>query len=205
MAAVAAAWVQGIPVEVIRMGLESFSSSSSGSPGRFNIVKYNQSTLIIDYGHNSSALKSLLGALSNFPNSRRSAVYSAAGDRLDDDMIRQGQMLGHHFDRVILYEGSYCRGRKPGDIVHLFREGLALGARVRQTQWFQSWRESVQHVLDTAMPDELILIQADVVDETIEYFGNLQLVDLSIGRPQTKLEAPPVQAQPEATPGISRT
>jgi cyanophycin synthetase len=190
MAAVGAAWVQGIPVEVIRAGLESFSAAASGSPGRFNIVQYRQSTLIIDYGHNTSALKSLLAALSNFPNSRRSAVYSAAGDRLDSDMIRQGQMLGHHFDRVILYEGTYCRGRKPGDIVHFFREGLALGARVRETKWFNTWCESVQHALDTAVAGELILIQADVVDETIEFFSKLPLTDMSIGNSQrAKIDA----------------
>ncbi len=180
MAAVGAVWAMGVPVEVIRAGLESFSPSSSGSPTRFNIVQYQQCTLIIDYGHNSSSLKSMLDALASFPNSRRSAVYSAAGDRQDSDMIRQGQLLGHHFDRVILYEGSYSRGRKPGDIVQLFREGLALGARVREKQWFSSWRESVTHALSTVMPEELILIQADVVDETIEYFNQLPIVDFSI-------------------------
>ena len=190
MAAVGAAWAQGIPAEVIRAGLESFSASQKGSPGRFNIVQYNGCTLIIDYGHNTSALKSLLDALANFPNSRRSAVYSAAGDRLDNDMIRQGQMLGHHFDRVILYEGSYSRGRKPGDIVQLFREGLALGARVKEKQWFSTWRESVQQALDTAMPDELILIQADVVDETIEYFSKLPIVDLSTSQSTPKVNVP---------------
>ncbi|MEQ1902709.1 MAG: cyanophycin synthetase [Pirellulaceae bacterium] len=190
MAAVGAAWAQGIPAEVIRAGLESFSPSQKGSPGRFNIVQYNGCTLIIDYGHNTSALKSLLDALSNFPNSRRSAVYSAAGDRLDNDMIRQGQMLGHHFDRVILYEGNYSRGRKPGDIVQLFREGLALGARVKEKQWFSTWRESVQQALDTAMPDELILIQADVVDETIEFFSKLPVVDLSTAQSTPKVNAP---------------
>jgi cyanophycin synthetase len=205
MAAIGAAWVQGIPAEVIRAGLESFSSSASGSPGRFNIVQYNQCTLIIDYGHNSSALKSLLSALSNFPNSRRSAVYSAAGDRLDDDMIRQGQMLGHHFDRVILYEGSYCRGRKPGDIVQLFREGLALGARVREKHWFSTWKESVQHALDSAMPEELILIQADVVDETVEFFGQLPIVDLSVTQATQKVQASqkPAPAPQEAGQNVA--
>ncbi len=190
MAAVGAAWAQGIPAEVIRAGIESFSPSQKGSPGRFNIVQYNGCTLIIDYGHNTSALKSLLDALANFPNSRRSAVYSAAGDRLDNDMIRQGQMLGHHFDRVILYEGNYSRGRKPGDIVQLFREGLALGARVKEKQWFSTWRESVQQALDSAMPDELILIQADVVDETIEFFGKLPVVDLSTTQGTPKANTP---------------
>jgi cyanophycin synthetase len=190
MAAVGAAWALGVSLDVIRAGLQSFSPSSEGSPGRFNIVQYNQCTLIIDYGHNVPALRSLLEALANFPNSRRSAVYSAAGDRLDNDMIRQGQMLGHHFDRVILYEGGYTRGRKPGDIVQLFREGLALGARVREKQWFSTWRESVEHALQTAMPDELILIQADAVDETIKFFSELPVVNFS-ANPADKPADPP--------------
>ena len=101
-----------------------------------------------------------------------------------------------------MYEGSYCRGRKPGDIVHLFREGLALGARVRETKWFSSWSESVQHALDSAMPDELILIQADVVDETIEFFSKLPLVDLSIPRPTIKVDG---SAKAETTPGVPST
>jgi cyanophycin synthetase len=98
-------------------------------------------------------------------------------------------MLGHHFDRVILYEGSYCRGRKPGDIVQLFREGLALGARVRDTSWFSSWQESVQHALDSAKPDELILIQADVVDETVDFFSRLPITDMSETKSLPKVES----------------
>ena len=58
-------------------------------------------------------------------------------------MIRQGQMLGHFFDSVILYEGAYVRGRQPGDIVQLFREGMAIGARVKDRQSFTAWGDAV--------------------------------------------------------------
>ena len=102
-------------------------------------------------------------------------MYSAAGDRRDGDMIRQGQLLGHHFDRVILYEGDYVRGRQPGDIIQLFREGLALGARVRHKAWYASWKESVEQAIQHAEPGELLLIQADVVDESVDFFRELLL------------------------------
>lgn len=193
MASAAAAWTLGVPAEVIRAGLESFNSSIDGCPGRFNIVQHGSLTLVVDYGHNPSALRGVLDALQNFPNSRRTAVYSAAGDRRDNDMIRQGQLLGHYFDRVILYEGDYVRGRQPGDIIHLFREGLALGARVKDKAWFRSWKESVEHAIQSAHPGELLLIQADVVDESVEFFRELLLRDPSppptpptsgIGKPQ---------------------
>jgi hypothetical protein len=73
--------------------------------------------------------------------------------------------------------------------VQLFREGLALGARVRDTSWFSSWQESVMHALDSAKPDELILIQADVVDETIEFFSRLPITDMSETKSLSNLES----------------
>lgn len=175
MAAVAATWVQGVPVQAIRAGLESFHASMETSPARFNILHYKQSTLIVDYGHNLSSLKSLLSTLRHFPSSRRTAIYTAAGDRLDEDMIRQGQLLGEHFDRVALYEGNYVRGRNPGDILRLFQEGLGKGDRVGETRCFSSWEASVQFALDSAIDGELILVQADLVEETLEFFRRLAI------------------------------
>ncbi len=195
MAGAAAAWTIGVPAEVIRAGLESFQPSIDGTPGRFNILQYGSLTLVVDYGHNPSALKGVLDALQGFPNKRRTAVYSAAGDRRDGDMIRQGQLLGHHFDRVILYEGDYVRGRQPGDIIQLFREGLALGARVRHKAWFTAWKDSVDNAIQNSEPGELILIQADVVDESVEFFRELLLKE----PPHPAIAAVPNPTSPAAS------
>ncbi len=115
----------------------------------------------------------VLDAISSFPCKRRIAVYSTAGDRRDGDMIRQGQMLGHFFDSVILYEGAYSRGRRPGDIVQLFREGMAIGARVIERYSFTAWSEAVQCALNQMKPGDLVLVQADSVDETVTFFRDL--------------------------------
>ncbi len=173
MAAAAATWALGVPVQIIRAGLESFSPSLESCPGRFNVIECRGATLVVDYGHNPSALKQVLDAISGFPSKRRIAVYSTAGDRRDGDMIRQGQMLGHFFDSVILYEGAYVRGRRPGDIVQLFREGMAIGARVKDRHSFTAWGDAVQCALNQLSPGDLVLVQADSVDETVTFFRNL--------------------------------
>ena len=111
LASAAAAWALGISRDAIRAGLESFAADTAKVPGRFNLLEIDGATVIVDYGHNVSALAALIEALENFPPSRRTVVYSAAGDRRDCDMVRQGELLGHAFDRVILYEDHYLRGR----------------------------------------------------------------------------------------------
>jgi cyanophycin synthetase len=175
MAAAAATWALGIPAQVIRAGLETFLSSMDSLPGRFNVLDWNGATVVVDYGHNPSALRRVLDAISHYPSSRRIAVYSTAGDRRDEDMIRQGQMLGNFFDRVILYEGAYVRGRQPGDIIQLFREGMAIGCRIREHFSFVSWTEAAHCALSDARPGDVILIQADCVDESVNFFRDILL------------------------------
>ncbi len=129
--------------------------------------------MIVDYGHNPSALKKVLDAMVQFDCKRRIAVYSTAGDRRDEDMIRQGQMLGNFFDRVILYEGAYVRGRQPGDITQLFREGIAVGGRVLSHVSFITWSDAVQLAMSEVKAGDLLLIQADCVDESMNFFRDL--------------------------------
>ena len=173
MAAVAATWALGVPAAIIRAGLETFAPSLESSPGRFNLFQVNGATVVVDYGHNPSALKSVLEAIAGFTASRRMAVYSAAGDRRDSDMIEQGRLLGDNFDRVLLYEGSYVRDRERGDIIKLFGEGLQQGARCKEQIGFPTWREAAQRALDLAQSGDVILIQADEVDESVAFFREI--------------------------------
>jgi cyanophycin synthetase len=174
LAATAATWALGTPAEVIRVGLEAFSASLEKAPGRFNLLEINGATVVVDYGHNPSALVALLDALEQFPHQRRVVVYSAAGDRRDCDIIRQGELLGQQFDSVILYEDQYLRGRTAGEISRLFRQGIeAAGQRARQVQEVQGWRNAAALALKDLQPGDLLLIQADVVDESVDFVREL--------------------------------
>ncbi len=169
LAAAAAAWSLGVPCEVIRVGLETFVSSLECTPARFNLLEVRGATVVLDYGHNCSSLSRLIEVLSRLPHKRRTAVYSAAGDRRDCDLLRQAELLAGAFDRVILYEDPNCnRDRKDGEIIGLFRKGLAAGGRVSRIEEVQGAVKAVEHALATARPGELVLAQVDLVDQTID-------------------------------------
>ncbi|MGC3969608.1 MAG: cyanophycin synthetase [Pirellulales bacterium] len=169
LAAAAGAWGLGIPLAAIRRGLTTFAADLKHSPGRFNLLEIGGATVVVDYGHNPSALVALIEALEQFPHERRIAVYSTAGDRRDCDMIRQGELLGQAFDTVIVYEDHYLRGRQPGEIMSLFRKGLENAPRAEEVHEVQGALASLKLALQTARPGDLLLLQADCIDETVDY------------------------------------
>lgn len=169
LAAVAAAWSLGLPVEQIVAPASSFVADIEHVPGRFNVLKVNGATMILDYGHNASSLEAIIEALDLFPHPHRTIVYSTAGDRRDSDIILQGLLLGEAFDAVVLYEGHYMRGRQKGEIIGLFRKGLNGTSRVSHIAEVYGATNAIDEGLRFLRPDELVVIQADVVDETIAY------------------------------------
>ncbi len=172
LAAVAAAWNLGISLERIRVGLQSFTADSQQAPGRFNLLQAAGATVIVDYGHNTSALAALVSAIDRLPHDRRSIVYTVAGDRRDIDITQQGEILGHTFDEVIVYEDQCTRGRKDGDVIRLLREGLAKGTRVTCVQETRGELKAIELGLQNLRPGDLVLVQADSVYQTVAFVNN---------------------------------
>jgi cyanophycin synthetase len=179
LAATAAVWGLGLSRDQIRHGLETFDADLESSPGRFNLLEIGGATVIVDYGHNVSALESLIDAIEQFPASRRSVVYTAAGDRRDEDIVRQGELLGDAFDSAILFEDHYTRGRADGEIMQLIKRGLATGSRLTEITEVRGAISAVELGLRTIQPGDLMLIQADEVDETIEFIQRYLAADPS--------------------------
>jgi cyanophycin synthetase len=174
LAAVAAAWSLNVPRRVIAATLKTFTPDLDHAPARFNLLEINGAAAVFDYGHNADSLACLIEVLNEMPHAWRSVVYTAAGDRRDEDLIRQGELLGDGFDRVILYEEEHCtRGRSPGQIIALFRQGLAGRRRVRQIDEVTGALNAIQTTLASARPGDLLLVQVDLVDETIELVRQL--------------------------------
>ncbi|HEX3999731.1 MAG TPA: cyanophycin synthetase [Pirellulales bacterium] len=169
LASVGAAWGLGLMRDAIRAGLETFTADMEHIPGRFNLLDIHGVTVVVDYGHNPSSLVALIAALDQFPHKRRTAVYTCAGDRRDCDMIRQGELLGAAFDRIILYEDHYVRGRREGEIMGLLQQGLTSGNRVRDIQEIRGAVTAIETALRTVRLGELLMIQADTIDETVAF------------------------------------
>ncbi|HQC85132.1 MAG TPA: cyanophycin synthetase, partial [Rhodoferax sp.] len=136
MASVAAAWALGLDWRTIGNGLKSFSNDSHNAAGRFNLFQYRGATVIADYGHNPDAMLALVQAVEALPAKRRSVVISGAGDRRDQDIRQQTEILGNAFDEVILFEDQCQRGRQNGEVIALLREGLANAGRTKESSEF---------------------------------------------------------------------
>jgi cyanophycin synthetase len=170
LAALGAAWAMGVPKERIVERARCFSSDMNKVPSRFNILELRGATVIVDYGHNTHALRAMIEALAMFPHERRAALYSSSGDRRDHDIVKMGELLGNAFDRVITYEDpSDMYERKPGEIMALLRQGLDSASRVKKIEEIQGGLNAFKHALATVQPGELLLAQAHLANPTMEY------------------------------------
>jgi cyanophycin synthetase len=171
MAAIAAGWALDLDWESIRAGLGSFVSDASTAPGRFNLFNYKGATLIADYGHNPDAIQALVKAIETMPAKRRSVVISAAGDRRDEDIRQQTQILGDAFDEVILYQDACQRGREDGEVISLLRDGLTGAKRTGSVDEITGEFVAIDTALERLGSGDLCLILIDQVEEALAHIA----------------------------------
>ncbi|GAB2736583.1 cyanophycin synthetase [Melaminivora jejuensis] len=169
MASIAAAWAAGLPWETIRRGLASFLNDSDNAPGRFNVLDHAGATVIADYGHNPDAMRALVQAVQAMPAARRSVVISGAGDRRDEDITEQTQILGGVFDDVVLYQDACQRGRADGEVLALLRRGLQGAERASYVTEIQGEFAAIDHALARLAPGDLCLVLVDQVEQALAH------------------------------------
>jgi cyanophycin synthetase len=171
MASVAAVWALGVDWTTVRRGLATFSNDNDNAAGRFNLFKYRGATIIADYGHNPDAMLALVQAVEAMPATRRSVVISGAGDRRDQDIRQQTEILGDAFDEVVLFEDQCQRGRKDGEVIALLREGLAKAQRTKQTAEIYGEFLAIDTAMDKLQEGELCLVLVDQVAEALAHIA----------------------------------
>ena len=170
LAVTAAGHALGLSIETIRMGIETFTSSMKTVPGRFNVLSHKGSTLILDYGHNADALVALVEAIGKMPHQKAKIVYTAAGDRRNEDIVRQAEIIGKHFDEIFIYEDQCTRGREAGEIMRLMRQGFSDGNHVIQESGELS---AISAAIASLAPGDLLLCQIDQIDLGLAHVANL--------------------------------
>jgi cyanophycin synthetase len=139
------------------------------APGRFNVMDYKGATIIADYGHNPDAIRALTKAVEGMPGNKRSVVISGAGDRRDQDITEQTQILGHAFDDVVLYQDACQRGREDGEVIALLRKGLEGASRTSYVTDIHGEFIAIDHALARLQPGDLCLVLVDQVEEALAH------------------------------------
>ncbi len=172
MAAIATAWALGYPWDSIETALAGFVNDAVTAPGRFNVFDYRGATLIADYGHNPDAMLALVKAVEAMPANKRLVVISGAGDRRDEDIRQQTEILGGAFDEVILYQDACQRGRADGEVIALLRDGLKDARRVRHIEAINGEFLAIDTALGRLQEGDLCLILIDQVEEALAHISS---------------------------------
>lgn len=174
MAAIGAGWALGLEWDILRAGLAGFVNDAQTAPGRFNLFAYRGATLIADYGHNPDAIQALVNAIDQMPagnGGRRSVVISGAGDRRDEDIRQQTEILGGAFDRVVLYQDQCQRGRADGEVLALLRQGLENARRTTDIREIYGEFLAIDTALGSLQTGDLCLILIDQIEEALEHIA----------------------------------
>jgi len=172
MAAVAAAWAAGVDWDAIRRGLGTFINHPDMTPGRFNVLRYRDATVIADYGHNRDAMLALVAAVETMPARRRSVVTSAAAGRRDDDLRQQAGILGRAFDEVLLYQESARNGPEEGALLRQLRAGLDGATRTARVDEIDGELLAIDRALDRLQQGDLCLVLISQVDKSLAHLAS---------------------------------
>ena len=170
LAATAACHAVGVPDETICRALATFNPTVGQLPGRMNLFEVARYHVLIDYGHNESALRALAEVLPELAKGGRILnVGSASGNRRDEDLRGFGKALASMYDVVYLCDPDR-RGRDAGEVPRLVREGLLeAGFPEENLHLIPEEADAIRAALDDAQDGDLVVLQVDHVRRAIEH------------------------------------
>ena len=98
-------------------------------------------------------------------------VISGAGDRRNEDIRRQTEILGTAFDEVILYQDACQRGRQDGEVLTLLREGLCGAERTCHIEEIYGEFLAIDNALSRLKRGDLCLILIDQVEKALDHIA----------------------------------
>jgi cyanophycin synthetase len=175
LAATAAAWAAGVPLEIIKQGLKQFKNDTEHNPGRTNMLEVAGITVVVDYGHNQAGLETTIASLKKLCNGSFIGVITSPGDRRDDAIYKMGFIAGKGFSRIILKEDANLRGREPGQVANLLLSGaLDAGMKKENTQVILSESEAIEAAVKQSCPGDMVVIFYEDYDLVMNTLDNIK-------------------------------
>lgn len=157
LAATAAAICSSVEPEIIKKSLLSFGANRTDNPGRLNIFESIDLKVILDYGHNPAGFKEVFKFMKKLEGKRLVGVVGVPGDRKDDLIIRAGEICGRYLDLVYIKEDRDLRGRRPGEVAALIKEGLERSGFTGFHKFIPDEKEALSEALASALPGDIIV------------------------------------------------
>jgi cyanophycin synthetase len=171
LAAIAMAHCHRVALNIICSAMRGFSTSFEDSPGRLNVHDGHGFRTILDYAHNPDGLRALGQLVTKMRSTHQRVIgmASTAGDRRDSDIRQMGELAANLFDVLVLREDDGLRGREPGTIAALMREGaIAAGCSAERIHTVLPEDCATDLSLRLARPGDLVVLMADNIEAVWE-------------------------------------
>lgn len=173
MAAAAAALADDVNLDMIRLGLRTFSNSFSQAPGRFNLLDMGTKRVLMDYCHNVAGLQAIADFVSRMEADRTVGVFSMPGDRSNSDIEEFGTLAAKTFDKLIIREDKNTRGRPSGEIAQRLKDAaMAAGKPEADIQIVLDEMQAVNTALEISEKGDLLVLLVDKPAQVWEMLTN---------------------------------
>ncbi|RZK57409.1 MAG: cyanophycin synthetase [Pedobacter sp.] len=167
LAATLTGFLWGYKTEDIRMSLQTFIPSAAHTPGRMNIFKFKEFKILVDFAHNPAGFIGIKDYLATVEASEHVGIISGTGDRRDEDIIETAKIAAEMFDRIIICQEKYLRGRKQQELIDLLTKGIKEVKPDMEIEVNNSGEATLKNIINTAKPGSFVTILSDTIDNAI--------------------------------------
>lgn len=168
LAATLTTFLFGYKTEDIRTSLETFIPSAAHTPGRMNIFKFKDFKILVDFAHNPDGFNGIKSYLNTIDATEHVGVISGTGDRRDEDIIETARIAAQMFDRVIICQEKYLRGRKQQELIDLLLIGLKDVNPNIAIEINNNGDDCIKNLVKNAKSGSFITILSDTIDNAIQ-------------------------------------
>lgn len=182
MAAAAAAYSLGIPVDVIKKGLETVR----GVPGRFELLNTDTDySVILDYAHTPDGLENILTTARDITKGRIITLFGCGGDRDPSKRPVMGEIAGDKSDFCIITSDN-PRNEEPIDIINDIIPGVLKTSCPYVV--IEDRREAIKYALENAKKDDVIILAGkghetyQIIKDRTYHFDEKEIVAELLGK-----------------------
>ncbi|TKC12917.1 cyanophycin synthetase [Pedobacter polaris] len=168
LAATLTTFLWGCKTEDIRMSLETFIPSAAQTPGRMNVFKFKDFKILVDFAHNPDGFNGIRAYLETVDATEHVGVISGTGDRRDEDIIETARIAAKMFDKVVICQEKYLRGRKQQELIDLLIKGLKEINPNIPIEINNNGEDCMRNLVKNAKSGSFITILSDTIDNAIQ-------------------------------------
>ena len=177
LAAVLAAYAQGVEINQLAAGLYSFQVSAETTPGRLNYFHFKEFDLLVDYAHNPHGMSALGQYLDNLSATSKLGIITGVGDRRDEDIRELGGVVAGIFDEVIIRLDEDLRGRKHQEIVELLKTGIKAVSPLCKIKVIRDELQAINYAIRHSRPGQLIVVTTEKIKNVISLIKGFKDLD----------------------------